>query len=134
MFEHHHELKKVFRIPAEMDRKATSVAVSSAAAEQSAASIRKSASPSSTSKPSEVLRATLSTLKTDVQRWTASLKLGQLLVSKALLAKRNLPQHRAPLPSLLRRLQIGAFLLSSRGRWSLSTFPSNAFASVKRQN
>ena len=62
------ELKKVFKIPLEMDRTATSVAVSSAAAEQSAASIRKSASPSSTSKPSEVLRATLSTFKTDVQQ------------------------------------------------------------------
>ena len=62
------ELKKVFKIPLEMDRTATSVAVASAAAEQSAASIRKSASPSSTSKPSEVLRANLSTLKTDVQQ------------------------------------------------------------------
>ena len=62
------ELKKVFRISGEMDRKATSAAVSSAAAEKSTASIRKSASSSSsTSKPSEALRATLSTLKTAVQ-------------------------------------------------------------------
>ena len=51
-----------------MDREATSAAVSSAAAEKSTASIRKSASSSSsTSKPSEVLCATLSTLKTAVQ-------------------------------------------------------------------
>ena len=63
------ELKKVFRIPAEMDCKATSVAVASAAAEKSTASIRKSASSSSsTSKPSEVLHATLSALKTDIQQ------------------------------------------------------------------
>ena len=64
-----YQLKKVFRIPPEMDRKATSVAVVSAAAEKSTASISKSASSSSsTSKPSEVLRATLSTLKTAVQQ------------------------------------------------------------------
>ena len=62
------ELKKVFRIPPEMDRKATSVAVSSSAAAQHTASIRKSASSSSASKPSEVLCATLSTLKTDFQQ------------------------------------------------------------------
>ena len=62
------ELKKVFRIPPEMDRKATSVAVSSSAAAQSTASIRKSASSSSASKPSEVLRATLSSLKMDFQQ------------------------------------------------------------------
>ena len=63
------ELKKVFRIPAEMDRKATSVAASSAAAEKSTASIRKSASSSSsTSTPLDVLSATLSTLKTAVQQ------------------------------------------------------------------
>ena len=62
------ELKKVFKIPLEMDRTATSVAVASAAAEQGAASICKSASLSSTSKPSEVLRANLSTFKTDVQQ------------------------------------------------------------------
>ena len=62
------ELKKVFRISAEMDGKATSAAVSSAVAEKSTASIRKSASSSSsTSQPSEALRATLSTLKTGVQ-------------------------------------------------------------------
>ena len=59
------ELKKVFKIPVEMDRKATSVAVPSSATEQSTTSIHKSASSSSfTSKPSEVLRATLSVLKT----------------------------------------------------------------------
>ena len=59
------ELKKVFKIPVEMDRKATSVAVPSSATEQSTASIHKSASLSSfTSKPSEVLSATLSVLKT----------------------------------------------------------------------
>ena len=40
------ELKKVFRISGEMDRKATSAAVSRAAAEKSTASIRKSASSS----------------------------------------------------------------------------------------
>ena len=51
-----------------MDRKATSVAVPRSAAEQCNASIRKSASSSSTSAPSEVLRATLSALKTDVQQ------------------------------------------------------------------
>ena len=63
------ELKKVFRIPAAMDGKATSVAASSAVAEKSTASIRKSASSSSsTSTPSEVLSATLSTLKTAVQQ------------------------------------------------------------------
>ena len=62
------ELKKVFRISPEMDRKATSVAVSSSAAAQSTASIPKSASSSSASKPSEVLRATLSSLKTDFQQ------------------------------------------------------------------
>ena len=62
------ELKKVFRISAEMDRKATSAAVSSAAAETRTASIRKTASSSSsTSQPLEALRATLSTLKTGVQ-------------------------------------------------------------------
>ena len=55
------ELKKVFRISAEMDRKATSAAVSRAAAEKSTASIRKSASSSSFS-------ATLSTLKSAVQK------------------------------------------------------------------
>ena len=54
------ELKKVFRISGEMDRKATSAAVSSAAAEKSTASIRKSASSSSFS-------AALSTLKRGVQ-------------------------------------------------------------------
>ena len=62
------ELKKVFRIPPEMDCKATSVAVSSSAAAQRIASIRKSASSSSASKPSEVLCATLSLLKTDFQQ------------------------------------------------------------------
>ena len=52
-----------------MDCKATSVAVASATAEKSTASICKLASSSSsTSKPSEVLRATLSALKTDVQQ------------------------------------------------------------------
>ena len=62
------ELKKVFRIPAKIDCKAASVAASNAAAEKSTASIGKSpSSSSSTSKPSEVLRATLSTLKTAVQ-------------------------------------------------------------------
>ena len=62
------ELKKVFRIPAAMDGKATSVAASSAVAEKSTASIGKSASSSSsTSEPSEVLSATLSTLKTGVE-------------------------------------------------------------------
>ena len=62
------ELKKVFRIPAVMDGKATSVAASRAVVEKSTASIRKSASlSSSTSQPSEALRATLSTLKTGVQ-------------------------------------------------------------------
>ena len=62
------ELKKVFRIPAAMDGKATSVAASRAVAEKSTASISKTASSSSsTSKPSEALRATLSTLKTAVQ-------------------------------------------------------------------
>ena len=61
-------LKKVFRIPAEMDCKAASVAASSAAAEKSTASIRQSASSSSsTAKPSAVLRATISSLKTAVQ-------------------------------------------------------------------
>ena len=140
------ELKKVFRIPAEMDRKATSVAVSSAAAEQSVASIRKSASPSSTSKPSEVLRATLSTLKTDVQQPS---EMDSIAEAGAVASFESLAR-KTQSAAAQSTASISAIEASDRGfsvklpgkvvtvispsPMRISTFPSNAFASVKRQN